>query len=1366
MSKKKRFARITAAMLTIALIAAMPLSVIEVAAVDNTTPVVFTDEPNEPEEPIEPEDPDEPEEPTEYSWKSIYDDSEFESSHPVTDSNVRNWEYMSKDYSSLKLTFSEDTAVGENDTITVGGRDYHGTELAGKTICVPYGSVVIKLDVNSENAYGFKVNVEDGTVYAQNVSELKASKDSDTGARTWNYTVADAEYLRVTFSENTDLGYAAELSVNESWYYGSNLAGKSIIVEGNSLSLRLSVYSSDEDYNFEVAQVTPVKGVTVTDVSELKTAHPVSDEDKAKIWSYTLPASGEDDYVEATAITFSEDTKLSGNDYISVNGENYYGDELAGETITVSGNQVKIYLSVDSADSYGFEVTKVEKGDPEELYEYKKVSNDFLYAMLYDSGNFSLGTTGGDPDNPSDDNEIITYSGTSFSTASIDGKCTSLRGKVKKKTADGTVSLTQTIGDIKVEQQLALVKNTSTDQDDVVKFTYTYTNNGTTPHKVGNRIMIDTMLGDNDDAPFRVPGTGDVTTSTTYEGANIPQYWQAFDSLTDPTVIAQGSFTRDANIIPDKVMFTNWNAATSIWNVNYTEGEPNGDSAVVIFWNERELAPGESITFTTYYGLSQLVQNSSTPLVLSAYGDKYAAQIDYDEATGLPTYNQPTYTAYINNTNSEAYKNVELRIQLPNGISLAEGQNAVQTFDTLEPGAIQQAAWNLVFDPTVVEAGKAYDITIWSKADNDEEKSVTTSIRIPGTLVSKTDINNENITLALAQDTYPYTGEEVKPDFTLKNGDDELIEGANYTVAYTDNINAGTVTATITGTGMYKGTRTFTYTIAPKEFSELDTTLSAAELIYSGSEQTPDVTVKDGEKTLVKNTDYTVSYAENINAGTATVTVTSINPNYAGTKTVEFEIKAKAIDNFESALSYESVVYDGTEKTPEITLKDGDKTLVKDTDYTVAYDKNTNAGTATVTITGKGNYQGTVTKEFVIEPKDISTLTATLSDISYTYDGTAKTPTVTVKDGEKTLAEGTDFKVSYGKNVDAGTVEVIVEGVRNYKNTIISKFAIAPKNIDSLKPTLSSVTYTYNGTAKTPDVTVKDGDKVLVKDTDYTVAYDKNTNAGTATVTITGIGNYTGKASASFTITGKSIKTAVISGVNSSYVYTGTAKTPAVTVKDGTKTLKKGTDYTVSYKNNIKAGTATITIKGEGNYSNTVTKTFKIIAKAISKAKLSGIKTSYKYTGKNQTPSVTLKDGKTTLKKGTDYTVTYKSNKAIGKATITIKGKGNYSGAVTKTFQIVPKTVTIKSASSPKTKQLKATWKTDSSVTGYQIAYATNKNFKSAKTTLVTKKATSSKTISDLTKGKTYYVKVRAYKTVNGKKVYGAYSSVKTVKVK
>ena len=174
--------------------------------------------------------------------------------------------------------------------------------------------------------------------------------------------------------------------------------------------------------------------------------------------------------------------------------------------------------------------------------------------------------------------------------------------------------------------------------------------------------------------------------------------------------------------------------------------------------------------------------------------------------------------------------------------------------------------------------------------------------------------------------------------------------------------------------------------------------------------------------------------------------------------------------------------------------------------------------------------------------------------------------------------------------------------------------------------------------------------------------------------------------------------------------------------------------------------------------------TAKLTRKSISKASVSGLKNKY-YTGKaiKQTPVVKL--GNKTLKSGTDYTVTYKNNKAVGTATVTVTGKGAYTGTVKATFKICPKKTTLKTVKSPKTKQLKATYTKVAGVTGYQVTYSTSSKF-TKKTTKSVNASGTSKTISKLTKGKTYYVKVRTYKTVGKTKYYSGYSAVKKVKVK
>ena len=305
--------------------------------------------------------------------------------------------------------------------------------------------------------------------------------------------------------------------------------------------------------------------------------------------------------------------------------------------------------------------------------------------------------------------------------------------------------------------------------------------------------------------------------------------------------------------------------------------------------------------------------------------------------------------------------------------------------------------------------------------------------------------------------------------------------------------------------------------------------------------------------------------------------------------------EVQPISNCQISINPSSFTYGGIAKQPSVTVKDDSTTLIEDTDYTVSYSNNTNAGTATVTIIGKGDYTGSTTKSFTINPKSISSATVTLSPISYTYDGAEKKPSVTVKDGTKTLTSGTDYSVSYSNNVDVGTATVTVTGKNNYTGSTSKTFTItepAKVNISSCTITLSPTSYTYDGTAKQPSITVKYGSTTLTKDIDYTVSYSNNTNAGTATVTITGKGDYTGSTTKNFTINAKSISSATVTLSPTFYTYDGTEKKPSVTVKDDTKTLTSGTDYSVSYSNNVNVGTATVTVSGKENYTDSKTLEF------------------------------------------------------------------------------------------------------------------------------------------------------------------------------
>ena len=242
-----------------------------------------------------------------------------------------------------------------------------------------------------------------------------------------------------------------------------------------------------------------------------------------------------------------------------------------------------------------------------------------------------------------------------------------------------------------------------------------------------------------------------------------------------------------------------------------------------------------------------------------------------------------------------------------------------------------------------------------------------------------------------------------------------------------------------------------------------------------------------------------------------------------------------------------------------------------------------------------------------------------------------------------------------------------------------------------------------------------------------------------------------------------SISKASVTLSTSTYAYDGKAKKPGVTVKLNGKTLKNGTDYTVSYSNNIKVGTAKVTITGKGNYTGSVSKTFSI-KNNFKKATVSGISTKA-FTGKNITQSITVKYNGKTLKNGTDYTVSYSNNKKIGIATVKIAGKGSYTGTVTKTFKINPAKQEIQKLTA-KSKAFFVDWAQKGSATGYEIQYATNSKFTSAKKVTITNNKTDTKTISKLSGKKKYYVRVRSYTTVKGTKYYGAWSASKSVTTK
>ena len=402
-----------------------------------------------------------------------------------------------------------------------------------------------------------------------------------------------------------------------------------------------------------------------------------------------------------------------------------------------------------------------------------------------------------------------------------------------------------------------------------------------------------------------------------------------------------------------------------------------------------------------------------------------------------------------------------------------------------------------------------------------------------------------------------------------------------------------------------------------------------------------------------------------------------------------------------------------------------------------------------------GNTGSVSTPSKIVLPKVKSLSQATMSSInSVTYTGKEIKPSVTVKYGDKVLLNNTDYTIAYKNNTNAGNASVIITGKGNFTGSISKSFVIKKRSIEKFSCSMGSK-YSYSGGQIKPSITIKDGTKTLKNGTDYTVSYGKNTALGKGTVKISGKGNYTGSITKTFTISKRSVTTLSYGGL-SARTYTGKAIKPSISVKYGKTTLKNGRDYTVSYGKNIFPGKGTVKISGKGNYTGSITKTFTISKRSVTTLSYSSLSTRT-YTGKAIKPSITVKYGKTTLKNGRDYTLSYGKNVATGKGTVKITGKGNYSGTITKSFKIVPKkpSVSIKAGKGSLKVTAKAT-----GASGYQIAYAT-----SAKGKLKYVTSGTSKTLK-LSRNKTYYVKVRAYKTMDGKKYYGSYSTMKPCKTK
>lgn len=559
----------------------------------------------------------------------------------------------------------------------------------------------------------------------------------------------------------------------------------------------------------------------------------------------------------------------------------------------------------------------------------------------------------------------------------------------------------------------------------------------------------------------------------------------------------------------------------------------------------------------------------------------------------------------------------------------------------------------------------------------------------------------------------------------------ELAQGTDYELVYNSNKEAGTAYVTVVGKGNYRGSKETAYTIQGTDISKLKYE-SIAPVTYTGKEiqclyaenknqltaeqlATADGEIVVGRKqngqyvdvTLRKDVDYVIRYANNLNAGTASVTFAGIG-KYTGSKTLTFKILPRNIAGIEG--EYEAVQgifeagtsfpYTGAAIKPTLVVKakvddDTVHTLAEGTDFKIKYSNNTKQSedtTAikkkpTVVLTGTKNYKGSITLNFEITKADINEAeVAAISDQK--VSGKKPEPKPVVKYMGRTLKNGTDYSLSYAYQTDAETGEEIglvqITGKNNFAQTSMKEVTFRMKEhlITDKGISIKVSNLVYNGSKgeSMPTVTVTKGSgrnkETLLENIHYEVSYNTNINAGKRkTITVSGIGSYGGSKTLTYDVVAKNINTGVntgnpavvcltdYSGVN--FLYTGNTVKPKVMVVDKEvlvngepKVLVENQDYTLKYSNNNAVTTsreAAITIVGKGNYTGTLKQkvSFKIVSWNLVEQLESGTAQieiqDRDYTGKEVKPPVTITvkqpDGSVEeVKNGTAYSVKYRNN--------------------------------------------------------------------------------------------------------------------------
>ncbi len=283
------------------------------------------------------------------------------------------------------------------------------------------------------------------------------------------------------------------------------------------------------------------------------------------------------------------------------------------------------------------------------------LANEFIQAVIDDDGFFTVGTIRGVVSRATDDNQDLLFAhpspGTSNTFISIDGVEQTIHGSGSVTMNADSLVYEKTISNIAVEQRLSFVTS-GTGNADAVQFYYKLTNTSGASHNVGLRVQLDTLLGSNDGAPFRIADVGPVTTDREFLGVNIPIETLVLDNLLNPNIIAATTFRYQNYRVPDRVVLGYWPASVGGYDYTIVPGRDfTSDSSVVIYWGDPStiaLAAGQSLELAFSYGVSDCSQAQSAAVSLlvcapsSMTGQISGATYDY-----FP--NPFTLTAFVSN---------------------------------------------------------------------------------------------------------------------------------------------------------------------------------------------------------------------------------------------------------------------------------------------------------------------------------------------------------------------------------------------------------------------------------------------------------------------------------------------------------------------------------------------------------------------------------------------------------------------------------------------------------------------------------------------------------------------------------------------